>query len=252
MSIIGAQTRSGSRGMGLTFDPAEAEVYRSKYRLSAAPPGAVTPGSMILGLLWPEGWFDPAPDRDGRTWLRLAGAGRPVGGHAVCLRARDAADARGWHPFYDQGGTPHCAGFAAARVSSLNNRRRYDGHALYAAAKRSYDPGGEGTTLNAVCRVLKEQGPPLPRTGRQDAAHGIASFWWLDGAAQVLAWLGWDDEGAVPVLNSWSGWPREAWIAGEDLDALMRAFADGRGYAEVVRPVDRVGPNAEPRERTER
>jgi hypothetical protein len=65
-------------------------------------------------------------------------------------------------PHYDQGQEGACVGFSLSWMMSILNRQKYDARKLYHEAQLidewSDTPPGEGTSVNAGCKILAAQG----------------------------------------------------------------------------------------------
>ena len=119
---------------------------------------------------------------------RLAAFREPV---ATVNRALDLGPP-GWRDFYDQGREGACCGFAASWMMSIRNRRRYDARWLYLEGRKvdEWDdtPPEEGTSVRAVCDVLRERGHCRVAGGKTspcEASEGIAANRWATTVDEV-------------------------------------------------------------------
>lgn len=111
----------------------------------------------------------------------------------------------GWWKEHDQGSEGACVGFGTSAMMSLTNRRqrflrigfprtyRYDARWLYHEAQKVDEWPGEdyeGTSVNAACKVLRDQGHRRVQggvTGSAKPVHGISAYRWAYDAAETKA-----------------------------------------------------------------
>lgn len=228
--------------LGRLAPPDDRHIRRYGLPVAMAP---AAPVPVVMGTNWYAA-FDQPVERDGAFWIGLGSNwGAVRGGHAYCLRPPALTDRIAWWRFYDQGVEGACAGFSASRMMTLLNRTRYDGFALYHAAKLVDDWPGEnydGTSVRAVMDVLRTQGAWVVTRGGVSRGpllpHGITENRWATDVAAIVATL--SQPGSQPyveMLNSWGDrWPQRVRIPLEAIDRLLRE----QGEAAVV--TDAPGP----------
>lgn len=231
--------------------PPPDDAHRRKYPLLlSAAPAAVAP--MVMGITWFDSFWKPEKDARGLWWIGrdVKRLGSPVGGHAVCLMPFGWQDLlRSWR-FYDQGQEGACAAFAASRMQTLNGRSKwlYNGFPLYQQARRIDglpDGAGEGTTLRAVCDVLRTQGawPVVDgKTTGPSVWHGIRENRWAQSVPDALRVLNAGGRDSVQFLNSWGqrGYPQVTNIPVATLEFL---WAHREHYLELMVVTDKPGPD---------
>lgn len=208
-------------------------AHVDRYPLIAAlAPAAPTP--VVIGVNWYVEFDRPERGADGAWWIARDGRlTRVRGGHCVCLEPAGARrDTDAWWRFYDQGAEGACVGFGLSRLSSLDNRKRYDGRWLWNRAKEidewpDTNPGDDnGTSVRAGLDVLRTLGHVAVRAGKDQpasVAEGIRENRWAASMEDVLAVLGTPGRGYVTVLNSWGpSWPHRVRMPVEVLDRLRR------------------------------
>ena len=179
--------------------------------------------------------FCKMPDAKALSASLFSGPTRAVPLSCLCLGAATRTE--------DQGSTPKCAAFSASSYAENLLWRRsgvipddIDPHALYAYAKTvDGDPGGDGTTLDAVLRALVAKGcfPGTCRArivtstfGVKAAVHrygtcllgmNISNEWYRGNSdicdadapavgGHAVQGVGYDQEGCW-IQNSWgAGW----------------------------------------------
>lgn len=192
---------------------------------------------VVLGVNWYEAFDRPERNAAGRAWIGRGQLGRKRGGHAVCLLPARTVDPYAWWELYDQGSEGACVGFAASRMMSLLNRRRYDARWLYREAQMVDEwPGNDysGTSVRAAMDVLRSQGHKEVRNGDirdPDTRDGIAENRWATTADEVLAALGTPHLDYVTILNSWGrSYPHFTRMSAGVLQRLL----DENGEAAIV------------------
>jgi hypothetical protein len=195
---------------------------------------------MAIGVNWYSNFDRPERDADGRYWIGRGNLGNIRGGHCVCIRSADQADAVGWWDFYDQGSEGACVGFGCSRMMSLLNRRRYAARWLWNEAKMvdgfdDTNPGDDnGTTVSAGCDVLRTQGHRRvlgPLTLCPRAAEGISANRWATSWDEVRRTVGATGDG-VQILNSWGrAFPRAVRLTDE---AGARLLAEDGEFTVVT------------------
>lgn len=102
-------------------------------------------------------------------------------------------------PHYDQGIQGSCVGFSLSWMMSILNRQKYDARELYLRAQLvdEWDdtPPGEGSSVNAGCKVLHGEGHWRVQHSRWWARakallgleHGIAAYRWATSVDDVRA-----------------------------------------------------------------
>jgi hypothetical protein len=98
---------------------------------------------------------------------------------------------------YDQGQEGACVGFSLSWMMSILNRQKYDARALYLKAQLIDEwgdtPPGEGTSVNAGCRILHTEGHWRLQKSRWWSAakavlgmeQGIAAYRWATSVDDV-------------------------------------------------------------------
>jgi hypothetical protein len=172
-----------------------------------------TPRPMAIGINWYAEFDRPEKDAQGHYWVARGGASsltRVRGGHCVCLKPRGVTDPLSWWDFYDQGSEGACVGFGCSRMMSLFNRKRYDAPWLYHEAQLVDEweetPPEEGTSVRAGLDILRTRGHRTVRAGGPGPValvEGIKANRWATSITDVLAVVGYQDQGFVDVLNSW-------------------------------------------------
>lgn len=210
-------------------------------------PGTVPdkPTPVVLGIWWYASFDVPTElTVSGRKqyWIGLGDTwGGIRGGHAICVKPDALVDTGGWHTFYDQGREGACVGFAASRMMSLLNRKRYDARWLYHWAQHIDEWPGEqydGTSVRAGMDVLRLEGHRRklgPFTMPINADHGIVENRWATSVDDVLACLYGGvihfETDSVILCNSWGkDYPHYVHLP---LEALARLLAEN-GEATVV------------------
>ncbi len=182
-----------------------------KYPLSALPaeerPKCVP---VVMGVSWYTN-FD-SPVKDGNVyWIGRGDLGTVRGGHAVSLKPQGVTDPLVWWDYYNQGREGACVGFAASRMMSMLNRKRYDARWLWNEAKKvdqwtDTNPGdNNGTSVRAACDILRDRGHRQVLAGKsriEVAAEGIAVNRWATSIDEVLVALGTPERDYVDVLNN--------------------------------------------------
>lgn len=219
-----------------------------RYGLTAATAPS-RPVPVLFGFNWYERFDRPARARDGSWWIATeADWGRLRGGHAIVGVSPRHPDTPGWRAVYDQKHDGPCGGYAGARMMSMLNRRLYSGPALYREAQRCDDWEGEepayvGTSIRAVCDVLREQGPWTLRrsaSGREVIKgpfreDGIAQNRWAGSAQEAARVLGLPaGQGWIELANSWGPEYPNVRISLEAVDRLLRE--DGECALVTDRP----------------
>lgn len=213
--------------------PPDWEHY-TKYPLTATTAPAA-PVPVVIGVNWYSSFDAPVRDGNGRYWIgRGTSLGRIRGGHAVCVPADHGDDARAWWEWYDQGKEGACVGFAASRMMSHLNRKRYDARKLWNRAKQidewpDTNPGDDsGTSVRAALDILATEGHWRVYRGRTAplARHeGISVYRWARTADDVLAVVQnrlYERLGAVAILNSWGrAYPKVVFMPLETLQRLI-------------------------------
>lgn len=216
---------------------------RHLQRFSLTPstiPAKPTP--VVLGIWWYSA-FDFPEKVDGAYWIgRNLDWGSIRGGHAICIKPDALTDTSGWWSFYDQGDEGACVGFAASRMMSLLNRKRYDASWLYHRAQDAYDEWEgsdyDGTSLRAGMDVLRLEGhrkrwwrfnlPP-------DREQGILENRWAGSVVEILACLQNVQADFVTLCNSWGkDYPHHVKLPLAALERLLRE--DGEATVVVDRP----------------
>lgn len=162
------------------FVPTDSE-HIDKYPLTAATMPAAVP--IIIGVDWYSNFDNPVKDKDGSWWIGKDknNLGFIRGGHAVCIPHDSKLDSYGWYEFYNQGMEGACCGFAASRMMSLLNRRRYDARYAWNWAKANDEwadtnPGdNNGTSVRAVLDYLRTQGHKMMKWQLPNTGEGIAA-----------------------------------------------------------------------------
>jgi hypothetical protein len=205
-------------------------AHVDKYPLAAAPTAAAPGSPVVLGINWYEAFDRPTLMADGRYWITSSSTlGQIRGGHAICVKPGTRVDNIGWWEFYDQGQEGACVGFSEARMMSLYNRTRYDGHWLYKQAQQVDNFEGdnyEGTEVRAGMDILRTLGPKRPTQSEPSAAAGISAYRWITGVDEVHRVIGMqlaDQLNAVPLVNSWGrGYPHIVWMPDVVLARVLR------------------------------
>lgn len=218
----------------------EDQSYKEKYPLTADTlPSVAQP--CVLGIPWYSKFDVPVKDNWQRWWIgrTTANLGYVRGGHAICVQPGDASalDWFFWWRFYDQGTEGACVGFSLSRALSLMNRSTYDAPWLYHRAQATDEfpetPPEEGTSVNAGCAILKNEGARRRKSDgtfyAPSLASGIKAYRWaksVDDIHAVLKHPTADKLGAVPLLNSWgTAYPRKVWLPDATLDRIV--FQEG-------------------------
>lgn len=206
-----------------------------KYPLTALPSKDKPQGvPVVWGINWYTA-FDTPEIYDGRWWIGRGDLGPIRGGHAVCSPSMDQKDSLKWWDFYNQGSEGACVGFAASRMMSLLNRKRYSAEWLYRESQKVDEFEGEdyeGTTVRAALDVLRDHGHCRYRRKDhyEDAAlqDGIAANRWATSVDQVLDTLNspsYVEIGGIPILNSWGrDYPHLVWVP---FDVWTRLLDEG-------------------------
>lgn len=109
---------------------------------------------------------------------------------------------------YDQGQEGACVGFSLSWMMSILNRTKYDARVLYLRAQLidEWDdtPPGEGTSVNAGCKILKEEGHWRLHKSRWWSRtktilgldQGIAAYRWATSVDDVRTAIG----AGIPVV----------------------------------------------------
>lgn len=226
------QLRNGTTVEDRRLDrlPSERTDHLEKYPLTAATlPSTATP--VVIGVNWYSNFDEPEKItvRGSNRWAIGHGdLGRIRGGHATCLLPWGVTDSEGWWSYYDQGVEGRCVEFAALRMLSLLNRKRYDitsrWHYHMAQMTDEWEGGSypgavpqyEGTSVRAELDVLRKNGAIRAKAKgaevtRDEIADGAVKY---DEGIAVYRWaLNWDDVRTVlrvpdwlpgvPMLNSW-------------------------------------------------
>ncbi len=172
----------------------------------------------------------------------------------------------------DQGGDPHCVGYASRGLlyaGPIVNRGGPDARTIYTEAQKRDEWEGEayaGTSARGAMKYLQEQGliesyvwawsaetirlwhlttnrPTLLgynwyssfNAPTRDGFISIGPNAHIQGGHETLS-IGWDDRrGAARCMNSWGGWGQRGrfWIAGETLERLLQEDGD------CVTPIER-------------
>lgn len=199
-------------------------------RYALAEAAAIPRVPVTLGINWYRGFDEPV--RDGRIW-RIpgeGGLGAIRGGHGVCVAHDHTHDSPSWWAFYAQQTDGPCLGYAASRMMSLMNRRRYQAPWLYDQAQLVDEwadtPPEPGTSTRAVMDVLRTQGHERVGRASPELSEGIWANRWATTVDEVRAVLQnplHDKRHAVPVLNSWyPDYPRVVWLDYDVLAQLLR------------------------------
>lgn len=197
---------------------------------------------VTIGINWYTS-FDTPKSIDGRWWIGTeSNLGSIRGGHAVCLKPGKKPDPEIWWDFYNQGAEGSCVGFAASRMMSLLNRKKYDARWLWDQAKLmdewpETNPGDdEGTSVGAGMDILRTGHVPwkLEYAGRdwtQRATEirvineGIWANRWATTVDEVVVTLASpivNSLQAVPFLNSWGrAFPHITWLPLNVLERLL-------------------------------
>lgn len=226
--------------------PPTDDRHLQRYSLT---PGTVPdkPTPVVLGIWWYAAFDTPTElTVNGRKqyWIGLGDNwGGIRGGHAICVKPDALVDTGGWWSFYDQGREGACVGFAASRMMSLLNRKRYDARWLYHEAQEIDEWPGEdydGTSVRAGMDVLRLSGHRRklgPFTLSTNPDHGIVENRWATNVDDVLACLhNLPERGDIVLLNSWGklhgkdGYAHHVHLPLEALDRLLRE----NGEATVV------------------
>ena len=203
-----------------------------KYPLSALPsneqPKCVP---VVIGVSWYTN-FD-TPVKDGNVyWIGRGNLKTVRGGHAVSLKPRGVTDPVPWWGYYNQGREGACVGFAASRMMSMLNRRRYDARWLWNEAKKidqwpDTNPGDDnGTSVRAACDVLRDRGHRRVVSGKarpEAVGEGISANRWATSIDEVLSALGTPNRDYVEVLNNWGkSYPHIVRLPASTLERLHR------------------------------
>lgn len=200
------------------------------------------PTPVMLGINWYDNFETPVKESNGRYWIgRTKNLGALLGGHAITAKPIKVTDYLSWYAYYDQLAEGRCAQFAASRVMTLINRKRYEirnavelGHWLYWEAQKhdewaggSYpkaNPFYEGTSVRAVLEIIRTLGIVPYKANAPSMADGISAYRWLRTAAEVAQVTGYGAYDYVPLLNSWgiSGYPHIVYIPLTTLDLLIQ------------------------------
>lgn len=189
------------------------------------------PRPLLAGFNWYNNCFEPRMTRiRGNDYAILPGPtqlGRLAGGHSITFPAWPNNDLRSWWGYYDQGVEGRCVEFAALRMLSLLNRKRYDITSrwhYFQMQRRDYWPGGsypganpyyEGTSVDAGLQVIHRYGaipafwrgapisPELaPSLVRPE--EGIGTYRWITNWADARRVTGTPDwMGGIVYLQSW-------------------------------------------------
>lgn len=136
---------------------------------------------------------------------------------------------KSWRIFYDQGVEGSCCGFAGSWMMSIRNRRRYDARWLYREAQNIDDwddtPPEEGTSVRAVCDVLRDKGHRRVRATKvyeTVLAEGIEANRWATTVDEVRTAIA--NENPVTFgINWYANFDRPQW------DAKTRRWWIGKG-----------------------
>jgi hypothetical protein len=223
--------------------------HRVKYPLTALPTATVPLRvPVVLGTFWYSSFDRPLyDDKTRRWWVGRGDLGRIRGGHAYCAVPRHDRDHSSWWTFYDQGYEGACVGFAASRMMTLLNRKRYAARWLWDRSKEidewsDTNPGdSNGTSVRAAMDVLRTRGHRQwvgNQVKGESLEHGIAANRWATTVDEVLLCLGdaahWLKVGGIPFRNSWGrDYPHTTYMP---LDVLARLLRED-GEATVI--VDR-------------
>lgn len=193
-----------------------------KYPLRELPTAIPLPGGPVI---WGVNWytnFDTPVRFSNRWWVGRGSLGMIRGGHAICSPSLRQKDVPTWWKFYDQGVEGACVGFAASRMMSLLNRKRYAAFWLYHEAQKIDEWEGtdyQGTSVRAALDVLRTRGHCRIRNGETDMealGDGIRENRWATTITEVLDALHsarYQKMGAIPFLNSWGvRYPRIVWM----------------------------------------
>lgn len=213
-----------------------------KYPLRTAPVPLTKSTPVVLGVNWYTSFDRPVFIRDGEyhgkyvIGIDAKDLGNIRGGHAVCIKPDALRDYRDWRKFYDQGSEGACVGFAASRMMTLLNRRKYFAPWLYKEAQRVDEWPGEdysGTSVRAAMDVLRNVGHvPMRRNNSLEPlfADGIHENRWattVDEIYDATKSPRFRSLGMFPILNSWGlDYPHVVWMPEETLHRLLNEYGE--------------------------
>jgi hypothetical protein len=232
-----------------------------KYPLSSAMAETMTPTPVVIGINWYSNFDNPKDNAGnsyypgrvpvGNWWIGRGSLGSIRGGHAVALKQRYASDLAGWWDFYNQGREGACVGFAASRVMTLINRKRYFARWLWDRSKEidpwsETNPGDdEGTDVNSALKILRDRGhvnwnltkhasmndEPTDWVQRKSLvptlAEGIVRYRWITSIDDMLNVLGYGGKDYVDILNSWGrSYPHLVRCPATVMDRLWREYGE--------------------------
>jgi hypothetical protein len=189
------------------------------------------PAPVVIGVNWYVEFDSPEPDAQGHQWIARDGRLSTVrGGHCVCLKPRGSDDPEAWWELYDQGVEGACVGFGCSRLTSILNRKTYDGFWLYRSAKKVDEWPGEdyeGTSVRAGLDILRKIGHRVLENGQAAPpalSEGIRANRWARSIDDVLSVLGYDGLDYVDILNSWgrNGYPHVTRMPATVLERLWK------------------------------
>lgn len=185
---------------------------------------------VVIGVSWYTN-FDTPVKFSNVYWIGRGDLGTVRGGHAVTLKPRGTTDPPAWWGYYNQGREGACVGFAASRMMSMLNRKRYDASWLWNEAKRidawaDTNPGDDnGTSVRAACDILRDRGHRRNWAGKsypESANEGISVNRWATSIDEVLSALGTPELDYVEVLNSWGrAYPHRVRLPTSTLERLL-------------------------------
>lgn len=209
-----------------------------------------TISSMMVAVNWYENFDRPVEKKIKGVERDVIGQGelgRRRGGHAVCGRNWKLKDSPEWWEYYDQGQEGRCVEFAALRILTQMNRKRYDitSRFHYHMAQHIDEWAGcylghggrayAGTSGRAGLEVLRSYGAVVGLRGgeamTEDVAaqivsysEGIAEYRWATSWDQVREALGVPDYlPGIPINNSWGkGYPREVILLDDAGERVLR------------------------------
>lgn len=235
--------------------PSKITTHLERYPLTAATMPE-EPKPLVGGFNWYDNCFTPRRTKiQGRHYATLPGPtdlGRLAGGHAIAFPAWGQVDTDGWWAYYDQGREGRCTEFAALRMLSLLNRKRYDLTSKwhYWEAQRNDEwaggsyPGAfpqyEGSSVRAILDVVHKRGAVLPwKYGKPFPAdmdpglhvrpeEGIAAYRWITDWADARRVTGTPDwmPGLI-YLQSWGySHPHRTVMPDETGERLLSEFGE--------------------------